>query len=233
MRALFRHGTAQSAAILATILGMVVWAPGTTAADAERGRKWQFSFPVTFTSGSTVDGLDGTRTEVNDDLGWGLGFGYHFNEHFLLGADVTWINANFDSNVATDLNGDQVPDELLSVSGSFDATTLNLYGQYNFLKSSVTPFVRVGLGWSWIDSNIPAGPVEGVCWWHPYYGYICDSWQPTYGATEFSYGGAVGVRADVMNKFVVEASYNVLWVDFARSNTGQFDGFRLNLGWTF
>jgi hypothetical protein len=36
-----------------------------------------------------------------------------------------------------------------------------------------------------------------------------------------------------MNKCVVEASYNVLWVDFAKADTGQFDGFRLNLGWTF
>jgi hypothetical protein len=49
----------------------------------------------------------------------------------------------------------------------------------------------------------------------------------------FSFGGAVGVRADVGNKFVVEGSYNVLLVDFANSEMASFDGLRLNVGWKF
>ncbi len=232
MRALPRHGTVHAAAVLAAILGTLALAPW-AAAQSDRANKWQFTFPITFTSGATVDGEDGTKFKMNDDVGWGLGFGYHINEHFLVGADFTWLNANYDASIATDLNSDHIPDQVVTVSGTLDASTLNFYGQYNILKYKVTPFIRAGLGWTWIDSNIPAGPPVGSCWWDPWYGYICGSWQPTFGSTEFSYGGAAGVRADIMDRFLVELSYNVIWIDFSKSSTTSFDGVRLNLGWKF
>ena len=227
------HRTMSTVAVFATILGTTLWTPWAAAAEGDRAAKWQFSFPITFTSGKTVNGEDGTSFNLNDDVGWGLGFGYNLNDHFLVGSDLTWLSANYDATIATDLNNDQRPDTTANVSGTLDAATLNFYGQYNILKHKVTPFVRAGFGWTWIDSNIPAGPPVGSCWWDPWYGYICGSWQPTFGSTEFSYGGAVGVRADVANKFIVEASYNALWIDFAKSGTQMFDGFRLNLGWKF
>jgi len=221
------------AAVLATTLGIAVLTPRAAAADSDRAQKWQFTFPITFTSGVSVDGEDGTKFDMNDDVGWGLGFGYNLNENFLVGADFTWLSANYDASIATDINNDQIPDATASVAGTLDAGTLNFYGQYNILKKPITPFVRAGFGWTWIDSNIPAGPPIGSCWWDPWYGYICGSWQPTYGATDFSYGGAVGVHADIHDKFMVELSYNLLWIDFDKSDTTSFDGVRLNLGWKF
>ena len=82
------------------------------------------------------------------------------------------------------------------------------------------------------DSNIASGPPVGSCWWHPWWGYICNSWIPTYDRTSFSFGGGIGVRADVSRSFFLELSYNGLWVDFADSTPG-FDGIRLNVGWLF
>jgi hypothetical protein len=108
-----------------------------------------------------------------------------------------------------------------------------MVGQFNFLPTTITPFVKGNFGWTWVDSNIPAGPAEGVCWWHPYYGYICETWQPTYGDTAFSYGGAVGLRAELRPTFFLEGSYNMLWVDFDDADTGDFDGWRFTLGWIF
>ena len=233
MRALRRQGLARLAVILATVIGAVAWAPWTSAAESERGMKWQFTFPITFTTSKTVDGQDGTSFDIQDDVGWGLGFGYNLNENFMVGADLTWINASYSANIATDINNDQIPDSISTVSGTLDASTLNMYGQYNILKYNITPFVRAGFGWTWIDSNIPAGPAQGGCWWDPWYGYICNTWQPTFGSTEFSYVGAIGVHADIANKFMVEASYNLLWIDFSKSDTTQFDGYRLNIGWKF
>jgi len=233
MRAQPRHRTVQLAAVFATLLAVAVLTPRTAAAEIERGMKWQSSIPMTFTSGGTVNGENGTSFDINDDLGWGFSFGYNLNQHFLVGADFTWLSANYKATIATDINGDQIPDASADLSGTLDATNLQFFGQYNILKSRVTPFLRASLGWTWVDSNIPSGAPVGTCWWDPWYGYICGSWQPTFEDTEFAYGAAVGVRADVTDRFFLEGSYNVLWVDFNKADTPSFDGFRVNVGWSF
>jgi len=217
---------------LGTILGMAAWAPPAAAEESDRAMKWQVSVPITFVSGTTYDSKE-SSFKLDDDLGWGFGFGYHLNQHFMVGGEFTWLTANYDAKVATDFDGDQVPDDSVSVSGTLEAATAQMVGQYNFLTGRFTPFVRGSLGLTWIDSNIPSGPSEGVCWWDPWYGYICDTWQPTFEDTAFSYGAAAGVRAEMNGRFFIEGSYNVLWIDFDKAGTKSFDGFRVNFGWTF
>ena len=221
------------AAILATILGMSFWTPPTVAQDDGREGKWQFSVPINFTSGTTVDGQSGSNLKVNDDLGFGVGFGYNLNPHFMVGVDFTWLTANFNANIATDANNDQIPDATAQVSGTLDATNMQFVGQYNILKGKITPFVRASLGWAWIDSNIPSGPTQGSCWWDPWYGYICNTWQPTYSSSNFAYGAAAGLRAELGQKFYLEGSYNVIWIDTNKAGTLSMDGARVTAGWTF
>jgi opacity protein-like surface antigen len=214
------------------MIGLAALAPYTMAADSQRTGRWQFSFPITFTSGAGYDSEE-SSVDVNDDVGWGLGFAYHTNEHLTFGSEFTWIEANYDAHVATDFDGDQIADDSIDVSGSLDATNLQFFGQYNFMARRFSPFVRASLGWTWVDSNIPSGPATGTCWWHPWYGYICDTWQPTFDDTSFAYGAAGGIRGELTDRFFVEASYNLLWIDFDKAGTQDFDGFRLNLGWLF
>jgi len=217
---------------LGTILGIAAWVPPAAAAESDRALKWQVSVPITFTSGASYDSKE-SSFKLNDDLGWGFGFGYHLNPHFMVGSDFTWLTANYEAKVATDFDGDHVPDDSVSVSGTLEAATLQFVGQYNFLTGRITPFVRGSFGWTWVDSNIPSGPTQGVCWWDPWYGYICDTWQPTFEETAFSYGAAAGVRAEMTERFFIEGSYNVLWIDFDKAGSQSFDGFRVNFGWTF
>ena len=224
-----RRTTILALALGTTLLGASLAA----AAESDRAEKWQFSFPITFTSGSNYDSEEGTSIDVSDDVGFGIGFGYNLQEKILLGVEFTWLDANYDAHIATDFDGDQVADDSIDVAGTLDATNLQFFGQYNILAKRITPFVRGSFGWAWVDSNIPSGPAEGVCWWDPWWGYVCDTWQPTFDDTSFSYGVGAGVRAELAERFFAEASYNILWIDFDKAGTTDFDGFRLNLGWSF
>jgi len=233
MRARYGRRTMTMALALGTVLGLVIAVPRADAADDDREGRWQTSIPITFTSGGSWDSGDGTKVHVNDDLGWGFGFGYHIDKRFMVGVDMTWLSANYDATIATDNNADQIPDTTVDIGGTLDAANLQFVGQYNILPGRVTPFLRASLGWTWIDSNIPSGPAQGACWWDPWYGYICNTWQPTFEDTAFAYGAAVGVRGELTPRFFIEGSYSVLWVDFNRAGNQSFDGFRLNAGWTF
>jgi len=232
---LARHGRHMLTGFLAvgTVLGLAIGVPRAAAAESERPMKWQASLPFTFTSGSSYDSQEGTSIKVNDDLGWGFGFGYHLNKRFMVGVDLTWLTANYDAHIATDFDGDQVPDDSVDVAGTLDMANVQFAGQYNILAGRVTPFLRANLGWAWVDSNIPSGPTTGTCWWDPWWGYICNTWQPTFEDTSFAYGAAVGVRGELTDKFFIEGSYNVLWVDFDKAGTQSFDGVRVAAGWVF
>jgi hypothetical protein len=218
--------------VFGTLLGTALLSPDAGAQTVARAMKWQFSLPITFTGNESFDGQQGTSVEVSDDLGWGFGFGYHLSDNFLVGMDFTWLSANYDANIATDLNDNGIPDSITTVSGVLDSASLQFTGQYNILKKPFTPFLRASLGTTWVDTNIPSGPATGTCWWHPYYGYICDTWQPTFEDNMFSYGAAAGVRADLQRGFFLEASYQMLWLDFDE-DTAEFDGWRMTLGWIF
>jgi hypothetical protein len=223
MRARTSLRSTPMAAALATTLGLALWAPSAVAAESERGEKWQFTIPMTFTSGTTVDGQQGTNFKMNDDLGWGFGFGYNLNPHFMVGVDFTWLSANYNAHITFDNDGNGIPDSSADLSGTLDAASMQFVGQYNILKGRVTPYLRASFGWTWIDSNIPSGPPQGSCWWDPWYGYICNSWQPTYEDTALTYGAAAGVHAEIAQRFFLED----------RAGTPSLDGFRFTLGWSF
>jgi len=232
MRARHVRRTVTMVLALGTVLGLVIWLPR-AAAESERETRWQMSIPITFTSGASYDSDAGTSVDVNDDIGWGFGFGYHINKRFMVGVDTTWLTANYDASVATDFDNDQIPDDSVTVSGTLDAANVQFVGQYNILAGRVTPFLRANLGWTWVDSNIPSGPATGTCWWDPWWGYVCNTWQPTFEDTSFGYGAAVGVRGELTDRFFIEGSYNLLWIDFDRAGNQSFDGIRLNAGWVF
>ena len=213
-----------------TVAGVLA-SPADADAQSREGR-WQFYVPITFTSGIGLEGDGGSSLEVNDDVGWGFGFGYNINERFMLGFETTWLSANYDAVVPVDEDGDQEDDGFATIGGKLDAASFLGVGQFNLLEGTrFTPFIQGRLGFTYTDSNLASAPPQGVCWWDPWWGYICDVWQPTYSDWSFAFGGAIGLRAQLAPRFFLEGSYNASWVDYDQA-TPRLDGFRLGIGWT-
>jgi hypothetical protein len=94
--------------------------------------------------------------------------------------------------------------------------------------------VTASAGWAWIDTNIATGPPQTGCWWDPWWGYICTTFQNTKSLDGFSYGLGVGARYDINDQFAVKAAYRMQWVDLSNaSGTPDIDGFELTFGWKF
>ena len=196
---------------------------------SNRSGRWQFSLPFTYLTSSSWEGAGDSSIDLHSDVGFGVGFGYNFNEKTYLGGEISWTYVDYDANVRFDDPGTGT----VSLGGELDASTVHFKGQYNFLPKSFTPFVGAGFGWTYIDTNIASGPAEGFCWWDPWWGYICDTWQPTYDDTAFSYGVNAGLRVEPTEQFFLEFKYNILWIDTEEGGNLDVDGAKFELGWMF
>lgn len=223
--------------ILTLALCAVAWlafVPASASAQQPsfRAEKWQFNIPLVFTFSKTLNGDGGSSAELNNDFGWGLGFSYNFNEKFNLGFNASWLSAHYDANIPYDDGGDGDQDGIATIGGTLDAASLQAVGQFNLMDRAFTPFVRGNLGLNYTDSNIPSAPPEGTCWWDPWWGYVCGTWQPTYDRTSFAFGGSAGLRMELSRSFFLEGSFNLLWISFS-NETPSFSGIQLNVGWMF
>lgn len=189
--------------LVAGLIALFCQAPGAAWAalsESDRAEQWEFYIPLNYVSSETHGADGGTTVALDSDLGVGFGFAYNFNENFSLAFDLSFISIDFDANVATD--DMSVP--FVRVTGDLDSSTFQVRGQYNFMARTFTPFIRAGLGSTYIDSNIPDGPPTTGCWWHPWWGYICSTWQPTHDDTVFSYSAGVGLRWELTDTFYTD-----------------------------
>jgi opacity protein-like surface antigen len=105
---------------------------------------------------------------------------------------------------------------------------------YNFMDGNITPYVGAGIGWSWIDTNVPDGLPSTGCWWDPWWGYVCYTTYPTKSTDAFAYQATVGVRWDFNYNTFVRVGYVSQWLDFDNAQgTPRFDGINLEIGWLF
>lgn len=224
--------TMMLAASLCAVAGLAASAHVAAQAASNREGKLQFYVPISYVSGESIDGPGRSSFDLNDDVGWGVALGYNWTEQLMVGVEFTWLSAHYEAAVDFDNGRDETPDGTVAIGGTLDSATLQFVGQYNFMRTRTTPFIRANLGTTYADSNIPIGPAQGVCWWDPWWGYVCDAWQPTFDDYSFSFGGGIGVRSELGESLFLEASYNVLWVDLDH-DTPAFDTGRLTIGFMF
>ena len=176
---------------------------------SDRANTWELGLLVNRMGSWDITGEKGSSVDVDSDTGWGFSLAYNANEHLNFGFDFTHNSQSYDLTIVP---ADPVgPATTLSHKLTNDNFSLNM--TYNLLARDLTPFVRAGLGWSDLDSNITDGSGGVVCWWDPWWGYVCSNYYSTYSETSFSYSVGAGLRWDVGTRFSLKASVNQRWMD--------------------
>jgi opacity protein-like surface antigen len=193
-----------------------------------RNQRWEARVGLTSANSTDVDFEGGTTATIDGGIGFTAGFAYHYNDRIQVGSTFTYDQKDYSAVLV----GDQ-PDNF-AINGSLDSMTLMVDAAYSFLTGPLTPFVSAGLGWTWVDTNITNAPPDIGCWWNPWWGYICTSYQNTKTVDGLAYELGLGLRYDYSYNLFVDGSYKMKWVDFDNANgSPSFDGLQLNLGWKF
>ncbi len=206
-------------------------AMSSTAAHAQltgptsRARLWDISVQTRYVGEQTRDGEGASSASVESDLGWGIGFDYNLNERFDVGLFFNWRSANYTATVVPELTSD----ESEIYSSWLETSTIAVSADWNVLPKRITPYVTGALGWTLIDTNIPAD-IYGGCYYDPWYGYVCMTDVATYGTDVFSYSIGAGMRFEVSEAFFIRVGYDYNGVDLEGAD--GLNIFRLDMGIT-
>jgi opacity protein-like surface antigen len=213
------------------LAGLVVSAP-TLAQGMTQGRRtgWEFGLEAVYLDSQNIDFEGGSSASVDDDLGLTLTFGYRFNPNFELQFGIDWSAVDYRANLQSAI----LPGVSIDVSGEYEYFTPRVNAVYNFRDAPFTPYVSGGIGWAFIDTNIPNSRVQVGCWWDPWYGQICTPYQSTKDVDEFAYQAGVGVRWDISRYYSMRFGYEKQWIDFGNAtSTPDFDQLRLSFQFTY
>ena len=192
---------------------------------------WDFSIGAIYQDSQSAAGRNGSRLSVDSALGLGLSMNYSLNSRFALGADFDWLRPDYSAVLVNDEN----PAETLLVDHRATQWNSRFKGTFNFTEQGpLVPYAQLGFGWTWLDSNVSSGPPVTGCWWHPWWGYICENYYQTYNSTEFSYGGALGLRYELQGGSFLNLSFDYWELDTGGSRANpKLESVRLQYGWRF
>lgn len=213
---------------LVLIVALLVALPA--AAQSRRAGSSEITFGPVFTDGKSYSFDTGTTAKTDTGVGLSLGFAHNFNAHLQAGIDFVWSEQDYRATVQPGLGNSNSPS---TINGTLETSTLRFSGTWHFLARDFTPLVTGGLGWTYVDSNIPAGLPENICWAYPWYGTYCGTYVPTHTTTRFSWNFGAGLRLDVgrgLFRLLVNSQYVDFGGSYGSSNVVQY---RLDFGTKF
>ena len=146
----------------------------------------------------------------------------------IIGGNFSYGQSKFNGTVQSGTPGVSAQIE----NGHVDFSTLMLDATYLFLPGAIKPFGKVGLGWNWANTNIASGPPQVGCWWDPWWGYVCNGYQPTHSASSFAYQLGAGVQTNFTRSFAVNLDYQYTWINLSHaSSTPGFGALELLFIW--
>jgi len=212
-------------------IAMAMLAVQAQAQHSDRAGKWEGTLQLRYSDSADIHGSTGSQATIDSDYGFGLGFAYNFNDHLSLGGDFAWSQPDYKATVVPAAgNGNSA----YTVNGTMETASTHAVVTWNFLAKALTPFVSAGVGGTWVNTNIPAGPPVNACWWDPWWGYYCAPVYPTRSDTYFSYNAAVGMRWDSKENWFVRGLVGEQWLDVGGNvGTVSTTQYRLDLGYRF
>ena len=210
---------------------------GTGPAEASRplelamddGRPWQGRLGINYQPTTDIDFDGGSAVEFNSSTGFLVGLGYELSDHLEIGANFTFDERDYEGSLA----GDE-PGEVFGIRGDLESMGVMFDLSYYFLTGRIRPFLATGVGWNFVDTNIPTQPPQVGCWWNPWYGYVCEDFQETKNVDGLAYQAAAGVQYRMNPSLSLNASYRMSWLDMPKADgTPTFDAIQLILNWGF
>jgi opacity protein-like surface antigen len=204
---------------------LVALVPAIAAAQTPaREAGWDFGVDVVYQLSDDADFEGGSTLDFDDDIGLALLFGYRFTSKFELQFAIDWNDVDY-SGV---LQSADIPSLTASIRGELETFTPRVNAVYNFMDAPLTPYVGGGIGWSFIDTNIPTGQVSVGCWWDPWWGQICTPYQETLSTDQFTYQLGAGVRWDFNAVGAARLSWEKTWFDYSNAtSTPSWDQIKL------
>jgi len=196
----------------------------------DRAKTWDFSIGGIYQDGDSPDGTGGSSLDLKSDLGIAFNIGYNFTSKLALSADFDFLSPKYTAIIADEND----PTNTRRIDHKFSQFNGRIKGTFHLLDGPFTPFAELGAGWTYIDSNVADGPPVTGCWWHPWWGYICSGYYRTYSQTEFSYGGALGLRYELAGGSFIRGSYSTYRLDVGGDAAEPtLNAIKLEYGWSF
>ena len=199
------------------------------AAHADRDTGWEFGGELIYQDSQDISGDNGSAAAIDSDVGIALTFAYRMTERLEFNFGLDWNTVDYTASL---LSAD-LPGLSVSVDGELESFTPRVGVNFNFLEGPITPYVNGTLGYTFIDTNIPDGPPQSGCWWDPWYGQVCGTWQSTRSLEELVYGAGLGVRWDTSDTLSVRFEYHKRWIDASDAGSPDFDQLKLGVNFMY
>jgi len=200
-----------------------------TAYSNTRADRWEFFLSPMLTNAKVLQFDNGAEADINKHSSLGFGFGYNMNKHIELSLVFAAGNANY--------TGTRIADDSAKTPEKFTAnlhtSKMDFAFTYNLFDSALTPYLSANIGSTYIDSGVPTGNITTICWWDPWWGYVCGPSAQTYTSTEINYGAGIGLRYDFNRKLFMKGGITKNYLDINSSNKPDFTTYQFIFGFMF
>jgi hypothetical protein len=220
---------------LLLLVSLSASAASSAASYNSRAERWEFFLAPMYTNSKVLQFENGAEADINSRSSLGFGFGYNINRNIELAVIFASSSGNYSGTriIDNDPEDPDIPNGPQKFSSNMYTSSLDFGFTYNFMASAFTPYVSANLGSTYIDSGVPTGNISTVCWWDPWWGYICSPSAQTYTTTEFHYGAGVGLRYDFNRKLFIKGGIAKNYIDLNSSNTPDFVTYNFTFGFMF